>query len=542
GAPPMYRTACLAASRGVAPARPHFGHEGLFARAWPTALAVLVVIGCAGPVSGQPPAGYYNGTAGLNGALLEDALHNIIDDHNPIPYNAVSFDVRDAIEILDEDPTNPANVILIYSGFSVPKSTWPDWNREHVWPVSLGPYDGSIAHSDLHHLFACDAGVNSTRNNRYFEDCESDCGIPGEAPAALFDFSVWEPPDSGKGDVARAIFYMAVRYRGDAADEPSLSVANVESSSGCDCIGYLDTLLAWHIIDPVSAEEIERNDTIFDLWQGNRNPFVDHPEFVAAIWGEPEFDADLWINEFHYDNSGADADEGVEVAGAAGTSLAAWSLVAYNGNGEEAYDSIPLSGTLPDEGNGFGALWFDFAPLQNGAPDGLALVGPAGVAIEFLSYEGTVVAVDGPAAGQTSTDVGVLEMSAPVDTSLQRTGTGTTGTDFTWVGPVPHSRGLLNSGQSFPVTSPPFIRGDCNGDTNYDIGDAVTILDRLFSGAIVPCDDACDANHDGSANIADAIFVLSGLFSMGADPPAPFPTCAPATGGPPPVGCTTPGC
>ena len=109
----------------------------------------------------------------------------------------------------------------------------------------------------------------------------------------------------------------------------------------------------------------------------------------------------VFINEFHYDNEGTDTGEFVEVAGPAGTSLSGWSIVLYNGNGGAPYDTIDLSGAIPDQDHGFGTLHFEATGLQNGSPDGLALVNPSNGVEQFLSYEGSLGAVGGPADGMT---------------------------------------------------------------------------------------------------------------------------------------------
>ncbi len=158
----------------------------------------------------------------------------------------------------------------------------------------------------------------------------------------------------------------------------------------------------------------------------------------------------VFINELHYDNSGADTGEGIEVAGPAGTDLSGWSLVLYNGSNGLVYNTVNLSGALPDQDNGFGTLAFFIAGIQNGAPDGVALVDSGGAVVQFLSYEGTFTAQDGPAAGMTSTDIGVSEPSStPVGESLQLTGAGTVYEDFTWSGPTANTFNAVNSGQSF---------------------------------------------------------------------------------------------
>ncbi|MFK8056605.1 MAG: GEVED domain-containing protein [Saprospiraceae bacterium] len=167
----------------------------------------------------------------------------------------------------------------------------------------------------------------------------------------------------------------------------------------------------------------------------------------TAITGTP------WINEIHYDNASSDVNEGVEIAGLAGLDLAAYELVFYNGSNGTQYDTETLSGILPDEGAGGGALNFLNAGIQNGGPDGIALIEVAtGIVVQFLSYEGAFAATNGPASGMMSTDIGVSETGATaVDNSLQLIGTGSTYSDFTWQAPAMHSRDALNQGQTFLI-------------------------------------------------------------------------------------------
>ncbi len=169
--------------------------------------------------------------------------------------------------------------------------------------------------------------------------------------------------------------------------------------------------------------------------------------------GCPGDGTQVWINELHYDNDGADAGEFVELAGVAGVELSCWSLEFYNGNGGNSYGTGTFGGgvTMPDEGNGYGASALDYPGIQNGAPDGIALVFNGATVVEFLSYEGAMTAIDGPAAGLTSIDIGVTETAnTAVGLSLQRIGNGSNATDFTWVGPEPASPGLINSAQTIP--------------------------------------------------------------------------------------------
>jgi predicted extracellular nuclease len=179
----------------------------------------------------------------------------------------------------------------------------------------------------------------------------------------------------------------------------------------------------------------------------------------------------VFVNEIHYDNSGGDIGEAVEVAGPAGTDLAGWSIALYNGSSSQlnVYDTIPLSGVIPDQDNGYGTLAFPRAGIQNGSPDGLALVDGSSAVVQFLCYEGTFTAASGPAAGMTCDDIGVSEPStSTVGDSLQLTGTGTAYADFTWTGPIPNTFGAVNTGQHFgtgPVTTDPTGTGLADPDS-----------------------------------------------------------------------------
>jgi hypothetical protein len=168
----------------------------------------------------------------------------------------------------------------------------------------------------------------------------------------------------------------------------------------------------------------------------------------------------VFINELHYDNSGADMDEGVEIAGPAGTSLAGWSLVLYDGSSGTSYNSLSLGGLIPEQQNSYGTIFFPLAGIQNGGtatPDGLALVNNTDV-MQLISYEGVFTAVDGPAAGLTSVDIGVAETgTTPLGFTLQLVGTGNLYQDFVWNGPGAGSPGSVNPGQTFapaPVPLP----------------------------------------------------------------------------------------
>jgi len=202
---------------------------------------------------------------------------------------------------------------------------------------------------------------------------------------------------------------------------------------------------------------------------------------LAALIIIPQLSAiSVWINEFHYDNNGGDVGEFVEIAGVAGTDLSLYSLMLYNGNNGESYGNISLSGLVPDESNGFGALSFLKSGIENGSPDGLYLSGPSGS--QFLSYEGSFTASNGAANGLLSTDIGLDETSStPIGQSLQLTGLGTEYADFSWTGPAFESPGTLNSGQSMPQPT-----GSTSGASSVpDNGSSGLLITLALSGLLV---------------------------------------------------------
>ncbi|MEU3945679.1 endonuclease [Streptomyces sp. NPDC029526] len=224
---------------------------------------------------------YYEAAAGKTGEALKDALHTIISDQTKLSYSAV----WDALKTTDEDPADSGNVILLYSGISRSKSLnggdTGDWNREHVWAKSHGGFGTSIGPgTDIHHLRPSDVRVNSVRGNKDFDNGGSAFTDSG---GSLTDSDSFEPRDAVKGDVARMIFYMAVRYEGTDG-WPDLEVNGQVNNGSTPYMGKLSVLKDWHQQDPPDAFEKRRNDVIHDSFQHNRNPFIDHPEWVESIW------------------------------------------------------------------------------------------------------------------------------------------------------------------------------------------------------------------------------------------------------------------
>ncbi len=228
----------------------------------------------------------------------------------------------------------------------------------------------------------------------------------------------------------------------------------------------------------------------------------------------------VFINEFHYDNDGTDTGEAIEIAGLAGTNLTGWDLALYNGNGGTVYNTRSLSGIIPDQQGGLGTISFSYPAngIQNGSPDGIALIDNNDNVVQFLSYEGSFTAVGGLADGVTSTDIGVAESSStPTGFSLQLTGTGSSYEDFTWSNPTDDSFGAVNPGQTFgdgggeepsvPVFTP-IYKIQAAAFTSPLVGQSVTT-----TGIITAVDSngfyLQDATGDGNTATSDGIFVFT---------------------------------
>ncbi|MFD6229170.1 endonuclease I family protein [Streptomyces sp. NPDC060232] len=224
---------------------------------------------------------YYAPAEGKTGAALKAALHDIVKTQSKVTYDGV----WNALKATDQDPANPNNVILLYSGRSQSKSTngggANDWNREHVWAKSHGGFGTATGPgTDLHHLRPEDVTVNSTRGNKDFDQGGSPVG---EAPGSLTDADSFEPRDAVKGDVARMLLYMAVRYDGGDGFA-NLEMNDQVNNGSAPLFGRISLLKQWNRMDPPDAFEQRRNQVIFDVYQHNRNPFIDHPEWVDSIW------------------------------------------------------------------------------------------------------------------------------------------------------------------------------------------------------------------------------------------------------------------
>jgi len=262
--------------------------------------------------SGGGGTGYYATVITSSPAQLRSTLHNLIDDHTKVPYTATATDTWDVLERAEQDPLNTSRILDIYKNISYAKVGGGNnfYNREHTWPKSLGfPTDGAdnYAFSDTHMLMASDIAYNGDRDNLPFDDCSAACtelttqnyagqgGGSGVFPgnSNWYNGSVFQVWARKKGDVARAVLYMDLRYEGGTNGrtgraEPNLQLTDnlaqvVQSSGPTAYMGKLSTLLRWSAEDPPTEAERLRNDLIFSF-QGNRNPFVDHPEWLNCIY------------------------------------------------------------------------------------------------------------------------------------------------------------------------------------------------------------------------------------------------------------------
>lgn len=286
---------------------------------------------------------YYASVDATSASTLRNTLHALIDDHTAYQYSigsnncnaqsptTAACDVWDILEEAEQDLTESNKVLDVYRNRKYLKitdrsgATGPTtYNREHTWPNSLGfndlnGLDGGgrpfSPYTDAHMLYASASDYNSNRGNKPYDNCSAACtenptdlnhgagGGTGTYPGNsnwvqgtdgnTGTYEVW---GKRKGDVARAILYMDVRYEGGSASsgqpEPNLIVTNNRSliqntpSGQVPAEGYmgvLDTLIAWHNADPPDAQEVLRNEVVYK-YQGNRNPFIDRPEWVACLW------------------------------------------------------------------------------------------------------------------------------------------------------------------------------------------------------------------------------------------------------------------
>jgi len=260
---------------------------------------------------GNPPGDlgeYYRSAEGLSGYTLKTALYNIIRTHTSQGYGALwtfynsheldRYYENDGtiLDIYSENPTggDPYTYIKSSDQCGSYSGEGSCYNREHSFPRSWFGGSREPMNSDVHHIFASDGYVNGRRSSFPYGEVGSATYTSnngsklGSGSGIGYTGTVFEPIDEFKGDLARAYFYMATRYQDQIAGWEGNSSSSNAALNGTSTQVFetwmLNMLKKWHNDDPVSQKETDRNNAAQDH-QGNRNPFVDHPEFVQSIWG-----------------------------------------------------------------------------------------------------------------------------------------------------------------------------------------------------------------------------------------------------------------
>lgn len=259
-------------------------------------------VGVFGITNAQIPTGYYNGTEGLTGADLKTKLSQIITQgHQDRGYGWTVFSTADrdkyyendntVLDIYSENPAGPDPYNYIIVTNQCGSSNGPEgtcYNREHTIPRSTFGGEVPPMHNDYHHILATDYQVNEKRGNWPYGEVASATWTSlngsklGSSKLNGYSGTVFEPINEFKGDIARIYLYFATRYQSRIT---TFNYAMYDGST-FKVFGepFLSMLLRWHQQDPVSQKEIDRNNAVYN-YQGNRNPYVDNPEYVTRIWG-----------------------------------------------------------------------------------------------------------------------------------------------------------------------------------------------------------------------------------------------------------------
>lgn len=246
----------------------------------------------------EAPAGYYDRAEGLNKGDLLEALEEIVGPHEQLSYNDLwelfkESDVTEDGYIWDMYSTSKFTPGADQNRGNNSSQIGVNYNREHSMPKSWF-HDDYPMYTDGFHLYPTDTRVNNQRGNYPFGECEGGERLPsangaqalgrlGTSTYPGYSGKVWEPDDIYKGDFARTYFYMAAAYNSRIADWDSDQLGG--NSYPCFSSWSVSMLMEWHRLDPVSEKETDRNEVIYE-WQGNRNPFIDHPEMAEYIWGD----------------------------------------------------------------------------------------------------------------------------------------------------------------------------------------------------------------------------------------------------------------
>ena len=474
----------------------------------------------AGPY--DPPAGYYSSATGT-GTTLKSQLHNIIDNHTIRSYG----DARFSLQITDEDPNDSNRMLLVYDrvslnvsainpGGSIPGwDSGSSWNREHTWPRSLGVGSSGADNSDLHQLRPSDPGVNSSRGNLAFG---------GEFGAQSFDSvndggTFWYPGDEDAGMIARQQFYMAVRY--DGSDSSTTDLELNTSGTG-NSSGKLGRLIEWHYEAAPDDFELRRNDVIFDDYQGNRNPFIDHPEYVWSVFMDQQNDTTISIAGGSASGDGSSSlalDLGrVYVGGAAPASQ----NVTLNKAGQDGtYYSVSTSGAATSTGvdthNPFATGGSKSSALTVGLSGSTATSGliTGSVTVDNLDVTTSGGTGNGANDGDDVIDLSFMVLDHPVasfaDDSVQPSEMIDFGQVALGSGPIDFGLDLFNYGGA----GAPAFASDLDLDSILGMGDTgalsidLATSSGLEQGGSIPFNATLDTSTPGEFS-ASFLLTLSG--------------------------------
>ena len=382
--------------------------------ALPGSLLALLCLSSPADAQGEPP-GYYDLVDTTDASTLRATLHPVIDDHQRFPYTSSATDTWDILELAQQDPNNAGNILDVYRNASYPKQGGGNslYNREHAWPKSYGfPDDVSTnyPYTDCHLLNLCYDSYNSSRSNKPYRNCSAGCseqptltnngqgGGSGSYPgnsnwtSGSFTNGTWEVWSGRRGDMARALFYADIRYEGGfhsitGAPEPDLiltdtqlliEASNTGNNESTAYMGMLTALLQWNLQDPVDDFERNRNDVVY-AFQGNRNPFVDHPEWIdclySGICGSPGS-----IDAYCFGVAGCPCGNQDPFAGCANSTGSGAVLVQGLGGASVSSDNLVMTALgLPQQQ--FGLIYMGAGQLSAPFGDGLRCVGSGGAGL-----------------------------------------------------------------------------------------------------------------------------------------------------------------
>ncbi|MGB7337290.1 MAG: ExeM/NucH family extracellular endonuclease, partial [Phototrophicaceae bacterium] len=463
-----------------------------------------------------------NANQTVDGATCDEATAPLI---NEFSFSTTGLDVE-YIEIIgDADTDYSAYTFIVIEGEGTSIGVIDD-------VIAIGTTDANGLYTEL---VAANAFENGTQTALLVS------GFTGSATTDLdtdddgtFDSTPWD-----------AIVDSVAINDGSSSD---ITYGTVVLSGNYDGVSNLTPGGASRIpdgFDTDSASDWVRND--FDLagidgFEGTPvfGEAFNTPNAFNAIVPDPNA-AIVFINEIHYDNISTDVNESIEIMGTANADLSNYSIVLYNGSNNETYgNTINLSGTLTDQCNGYGfsTIVLPANGLQNGSPDGLALVeNSTNTVIEFLSYEGTMTAANGPAVGLTSTDIGVTESNSttPIGFSLQLGGDVVTGVGLAWQAPQDETPNAINTNQTVDgiacIVEPPtpdIVKiHDIQGAGDFNLLDGQTVrVEAVVVGDFQDIDGDNSRNlrgfylqeenidHDGDSATSEGIFVFANNFAV----------------------------